>query len=139
MRKKLTVLVLVGLALVLLAGPALAAGSGRTTYVKKTDPYNGRKPHVISLTGKVLKSADNSIYVYIQMTNRPFISYRGDTEWITALSTITYITWEGKTRTIGLPDSGLTYLVGKKVSINGRVADGKITARRVEVSKPRYP
>jgi hypothetical protein len=51
-RKKLTVLALVGLAFVLLVGPVLAAGSSRETRLDvKLGPR--RQAHVISMTGTI--------------------------------------------------------------------------------------
>jgi hypothetical protein len=142
-RKKLTVLVFVGLALVLVAGPALAAGSGRVTYAKKTDPWKGRKPHVISLTGRYAGDpvGITGILVTVQMTNKPFVRYRGDTVTIKTVDGYTkYYLWEN-CRATRISFSKLkSYLTSEHLlSINALVTsqDSVFKARRIEVDKRR--
>ena len=139
MRKKLTVLVLLGLALVLLAGPALAAGSGRGTYVAKKGTKQGvkRTPQVISLTGTI-SFENGAMFVAIQMTNVAFRSFRSTTKKVLTTSKTTYIWWN-KDRTRDLTKGFDDLTTGQKVAINGLVKDGVITARRIEVNKPRIP
>jgi hypothetical protein len=130
------VLALVGLAFVLLAGPALAVGAGRDTVlaVKKVP----RSQHqVISMTGRIetVDFSKKRIYVTVQMTNKPYLVKRGQTVWVDTTSTTVYYVWQNKIRrraTFG------SLIAGQKVSINARVATPTITARRVEVNKPRY-
>jgi hypothetical protein len=141
-RKKLTVLVLVGLALVLVSGPALAAGSGRDTYVAKQGPK--RKPHVISLTGTMEGLATRSVSVRVQMTNYPYLYLRGKTLTLATTPTTVYYVWSdnGKTRSRVTLSELMSFVATKtavRVSINAREdPDGVFTARRVEVNKPRY-
>jgi hypothetical protein len=139
-RKKRIVLALIGLACLLLAVPVLAAGAGRDAVlaVKKVP----RSQHqVISMTGRIeaVDTANKRIYVTVQLTNKPHLVVRGKTVWVGTTSTTVYYVWKDKIRrraTFG------ALAVGQKVSINARVAKTAttttITARRVEVNKPRY-
>jgi hypothetical protein len=124
------------MALLLVVSPAFAAGSVRRTVAskKKTTPP---RAHVISLTGTITEIKGESVYVQIKMTNIAFRSYRGDLEWVNTTSSTTYVKWTGKTRDLTIGFSDLAE--GQKVSINGLVKDGEITARRIEVNKPRIP
>jgi hypothetical protein len=141
-RKKLMVLVMVGLAFVLLAGPVLAAGSGRDAHwAVKQGPK--RKAHVISMTGTILSATCSAISVDVQMTNKPFLVKRGQQVQVDTTSNPVYVIWENpriRTRDCSLV---IGYLSSNtKVSINARVTTigttTTITARRVEVKKPRY-
>ena len=139
MRKKLTVLVLVGLALVLLAGPALAAGSSRVTYAsnKKTTPP---RAHIISLSGTVMsieQVADPSwIMVDVGMTNKAFRSFRGRTVKVYRANSTTY-RWLGKGST-KIKIAFSTIAVGEFVCVNGLVkSDYVINAKRIDVDKIR--
>jgi hypothetical protein len=134
MRKRLMVLALVGLAFVLLAGPVVAAGSGRdTTLAAKQGPR--RRAHVISMTGIIKGFEGKDISVYVQMTNKPFLVKRGQTVLVeTSPSTIYYV-WNSTGRHRASFDD---LEKDQKVSINALVADAEITARRVEVNRPRY-
>ena len=136
MRKKLTVLAFVGLALLLLVEPALAAGTaGRTVLAeqRKVQPQT----HIISFTGKIVSvdSVSKRISVSIQMTNNPYIAKRGDTEWVYTTTSTIYYLWSGKLRTRAYFSS---LKVGQLVSINAAATTTRITASRVEVNKPRY-
>jgi hypothetical protein len=137
MSKTLTVLALVGLALVLVTGPTLAAGTGHGTVLAQQKVGPKTKPHVISFTGKItaINRASRSMSVYIQMTNTPFRVKRGTTQPVTVTSSTVYYLWDGKTRTRWSFDR---LAVGDKVSINALATSTSITARRVEVNKPRY-
>jgi hypothetical protein len=144
-RKKLTVFVLFGLALVLLAGPALAAGTSRTTYAaKNTNPYSGRKPHVVSLTGTVTAVTSGSISISVQMTNAPYRYLRGKPLTINMNNKTACYVWSdnGKTRSRITVSQLVSYVNARdsvRVSINAREdPDNVFTARRVEVAKPRY-
>lgn len=135
-RKKLTVLTLVGLTFVLLAGSVLAVGPSRDTYLAaKQGPR--RQAHVISMTGKIteIERSNKSISVAVQMTNKPFIVKRGQTVRVQTNSTTVFYVWTGKKRQ---RVTFSTLVEGQKVSINALVATTAITARRVEVNKPRY-
>jgi hypothetical protein len=134
-RKKLMVLVMVGLAFVLLAGPVLAAGSGRDAHwAVKQGPK--RKAHVISMTGTIQWAGNGTISVTVQMTNKPFVVKRGQTVLVKTTSNTVYYFWSGKNRRRA---SFGDLVGGQKVSINALVTTTAITARRVEVNKPRYP
>jgi hypothetical protein len=134
-RKKLTILTLVGLALVLVSSPVLAAGSSRDTYLAaKQGPK--RKAHVISMTGTIQWAGNGTISVTVQMTNKPFVVKRGQTVLVKTTSNTVYYFWSGKNRRRA---SFGDLVGGQKVSINALVTTTAITARRVEVNKPRYP
>lgn len=166
MRKTLTILTLAVIALLLAAGPALAAGSARDIHVankatppqkayvlsstakilaagaardfrvaKKTTPP--KEAHIISLTGTVLTVDNGQITVAVQMTNIAFRSFRGTTATVyTADSKI--LEWTSATKPRQrIPCDALA--MGDKVSINGWVlSSDTISARRIEVNKPRY-
>jgi hypothetical protein len=133
-RKKLMVLAMVGLAFVLLAGPVLAAGSGRDAHwAVKQGPK--RKAHVISMTGTIAWVSGSVISVNVQMTNKPFLVKRGQMVSVETAYAVCYV-WTGKTRN-RCGSNALSPTA--RVSINARVSsNGYITARRVEVDKPRY-
>ena len=145
------VLVFVGLALVLLAGPALAAGSTRTTYVAKTGTKQGvkRTPQVLSMTGRIYSADDitsNSVFVQVQMTNSPYKYLRGSQLTVWMASKTVYYVWSSNRNTrirlytlAGVEEyvkANLSYPV--KISINAVKKDGRFEAKRVEVNKPRY-
>jgi hypothetical protein len=137
MRKRLMIIAFVGLALLLLVEPALAAGSAGRTVLAAQKSAQPQK-YVISFTGTIqsIDSANKRFSVAIQMTNYPYIAKRGDTEWVyTTGSTVYYIWSSSKTRTRGYFSS---LQVGQRVSINAAATTTMITARRVEVNKPRY-
>jgi hypothetical protein len=131
--KNVTMLACVCLALVLLAGPALAGGEGG----------------VISLTGEILalpgdKCPDDwencpdpdSMWVRVQMANVPFAGWRGSRRLVMTNSDTVFLGWEGSVAgEISFTDLEL----GDWASINGVVDGDMIEARRVEVNKPRIP
>ena len=125
---------MVVLAALFIATPVLAAGSSRTMVVAK----KWKKPTIISMTGTIvgLQTDPDKIQIKIQMTNRAFIQYRGDTEWVYDKSTTKYFLWDGTTRD---PWAYEKLLVGDKISINARVIGGVFNARRVQVNQPRIP
>ena len=134
MKKKLTIVVMVVLAAILIASPVLAAGSSHPMEVAKQGPK--KKPTVISMTGTIMSISGTQLTVRIQMTNKAFIKYRGTTQWVRTTKYTRYILWDGKTRKyIRFGDLA----VGDKVSINAKVRSGVFTARRVQVRQPRYP
>ncbi len=136
MRKKLTVVAFVGLALMLLVEPALAAGAaGRSVLAEQRNVQTQK--HIISFTGTVasVDSLSKRISVTIQMTNYPYIAKRGDTEWVYTTTSTIYYVWSGDLRTQATFSS---LKVGQRVSINAVATTTRITATRVEVNKPRY-
>jgi hypothetical protein len=135
MRKTLTVLTFVTLALVLLASPVLAVGPSRGAPLAATWP----KYHIISFTGTIVSFSGSSIAVKIQMTNNPYIGKRGTQVTVGTTSSTLFYIWDGKVHKRVTGISSLYPYVGKTVSINAIVySTGTITARRVEVYKPRY-
>lgn len=141
MKKILTVFVLLGLALLLLVGPVLAAGAADSKSLAQAGPE--RKAHVISLTGTVVPGTEVmtrsglSFDVKVQMTNAPFMYKRGSVVTITTTSRTIYITWAtGKS----IRTTSVIVADNAKLSINALVdtATDKVTARRVELNKPRY-
>ena len=142
------VLAMVGLAFVLLAGPVLAVGSGRDAHwAVKQGPK--RKAHVISMTGTIAWATCSAISIDVQMTNKPLLVKRGDNVQVDTVSlNPVYVVWERegesytrtKTRLCNQEfiEENLTW--NQKVSINAliNVKTDYITARRVEVKKPRY-
>jgi len=139
MRRFLTVLALVGMAFVLIAGPVLAAGSGRDSVVAQQKTV-WPKYHIISFTGTITSiPAANKFYVQIQITNNPYIAKRGTVELVTTTSSTVYVVWSGTTPTTLSSSTGFSTLdVGDSVSINALATTSITTARRVEVNKPRY-
>ena len=142
-RKKLMVLAMVGLAFVLLAGPVLAVGSGRDAHwAVKQGPK--RKAHVISMTGTIAWATCSAISIDVQMTNKPFLVKRGDNVQVDTISlNPVYVVWEKnntRTKTRKCEDIKDRLYSGQKVRINAliNVKTDYITARRVEVNKPRY-
>lgn len=136
MRKKLTVVAFVGLALMLLVEPALAAGAaGRSVLAEQRNVQTQK--HIISFTGTVasVDSVSKRLSVTIQMTNYPYIAKRGDTEWVYTTTSTIYYVWSGDLRTRATFSS---LKVGQRVSINAVATTTRITATRVEVNKPRY-
>jgi hypothetical protein len=136
-RKKLTVLILVGVALVLLAGPALAAGSDRATYVaKKKVPYEGRKAHVISLSGTVQSNEGGYITVLVGMTNKAFRSFRGKLATINPADSTTYVWTVRGSRPAKTEFSKIA--INDFVCVNGLVKSETnyvIDARRIDIYK----
>jgi len=123
------------LVFVLLASPVLAAGSGRDTYQAVMQGPT-RLAHVISMTGTITRLGTQSFYVYVQMTNKPYIVSRGTTVLVGTNARTLFYVWNGKTH------QRVTFAalaVGQRISINAQVTTTAITASRVEVSKPRYP
>jgi hypothetical protein len=134
MVKKLTILALAALALALLAGPVLASSPRQGAIVAQQKVGPKTKPHVISFTGTVMDVGVGRISVYIQMTNSPFIAKRGTTPWVSTGTAACY-QWSGKTKT-RIACSAVAK--GDRVSINALATSTSITARLVEVNKPRY-
>ena len=134
MKKKLTIVVMVVLAAILIASPVLAAGSSHSMEVAKQGPK--KKPTVISMTGTIMSISGTQIKVKIQMTNKAFIKYRGTTQWVRTTTSTRYILWDGQTRAY-IKFRNLA--IGDKVSINAKVRSGVFVARRVQVRQPRYP
>jgi len=138
LKQKLTILAMVVLATIFIATPVLAAGSSRTMLVAK----KWNKPTVISMTGTIVDLAkdpvtgEDRIRIKIQMTNRAFIQYRGETVWVFDASTTKYFLWDGTTRS---PWSYDLLSIDDKISINARVIGGVFKARRVQVNQPRIP
>jgi len=128
MKKTLTITAAVGLALALL----VATGECKSLAQGPAQPAN----HVISFTGTIvaIDSGSERIAVTIQMTNYPYLWKRGDTEWVDTTSRTLYYLWLGDLRT---PTTFAGLKVGQRVSINA-IVNTRITARRVEVNKPRY-
>ena len=129
---------MVVLAAIIIASPVLAAGTSNAIEVAKQGPK--KLPTVISMTATIfaVDKANKKVYVRIQMTNRAFIQYRGDYEWVQTNSTTKYYSWDGTTRS---PYSFDRLVVGDRVSINATVnpTTKAFTARRVQVNQPRIP
>ena len=132
MKRTFTIVAMVVLAAILIASPVLAAGSSQPMEAKQGPR---KRPTVISMTGTILSISGTQIKVKIQMTNKPFIKYRGTTQWVGTNKYTRYISWDGKTRKY-IKFSDLS--VGDRVSINAKVISGDFTARRVQVRQPRY-
>jgi len=132
LKKKLTIVVMVVLAAILIASPVLAAGSSHPMEVAK------KQPTVISMTGKIVGEdrSGTEIDVLIQMTNRAFIQYRGQTKSVD-ISDALCVEWVNgkKSETIDCGSLG----TGDKVSIIARVdpQTKDFTARRVQLKQPR--
>lgn len=137
MRKTLTIVAFVTLALVLLTSPVLAVGSGRSTVLAQTQTWP--KYHIISFTGTAASWTTSTLTVNVQLTNKPYLLKRGSQVTVGTTSRTVYYIWDGKTRTRKYSLSQLGLTVGTKVSINATVySTGAITANRIEVYKPRY-
>lgn len=135
MKTKLTFLVFVTLALVLLVSPVLAAGAGESrTLVQQTRTYP--KTHIISFTGKITSFTADGFYVYVQMTNNPYIARRGTSERVKVDSSTLYYEWISSSKRVVCHLGDLK--LGDKVSINAVATTAVTTAKRVEVNKPRY-
>ena len=141
MKRKLTIVAMVVLAAILIASPALAAGSSQPMEVAKRGPI--KQPTIISMTAKIhldyiSSSTDTGrIYVAIQMTNKAFIQYRGEKDWVRITADTKCLDWVKGKKSVRIDCSELS--VDDKVSINARV-DPKtkvITARRVQRKQPR--
>ena len=140
MKGKLTIVALVVLAVVLTASPVLAVGSGQPMEVGKVPK---KQPTVISMTAKIKQDYISSstdtgqIYVAIQMTNKAFIQYRGEQDWVKITDNTLCLDWVKGKKSVRIDCSDLG--VDDKVSINAKV-DPKtkvITARRVQRKQPR--
>jgi hypothetical protein len=144
--KKLTIVAMVVIAAILIASPVLAAGSSHPMEVAKQGPK--KKPTSISMTATIkidrVDAATNTgrIYVGIQMTNKAFIQYRGDEEWVKITRKTACIEWLKATKSRKIKCSDLVDKAmddGRMVSIYARVKDGEFIARRVQISQPRVP
>lgn len=125
---------MVVLAAMLIATPVLAAGSSHPREVAKKTPK--KQPTIISMTATILTDGSSKIEVKIQMTNRAFIQYRGNVEWVDIDSAVCYEWLKAKkSRKINCD----SLQDGDKVSINARIdpASKAITARRVTLKQPR--
>lgn len=137
LKQKLTILAMVVLATIFIATPVLAAGSSRTMEVAK------RTPTIISMTATIKTdyisryTDTGRIYVAIQMTNKAFIQYRGESDWVQITSSTTCLEWVNKRKSIPMDCSDLNY--GDKISVNARIDPETkvITARRVWLKQPR--
>ena len=134
LKKKLTIVVMVVLAAILIASPVLAAGSSHPMEVANPSPK--KQPTIISMTATILTDGTACIDVKIQMTNRAFIQYRGREEPVYIGNAVCYDWVKGK-KSIRIDCSQLAK--NDKVSINARVDPGSkmITARRVLRRQPR--
>ena len=132
--KKLTIVAMVVLAAILIASPVLAAGSSHPMEVAKQGPK--KQPTIISMTGTIMQDGTAQITVKIQMTNRAFIQYRGQTKAVIISGAVCY-DWEKGKKSTRISCSDLA--AGDKVSINARVdpATKVFTARRVLRKQPR--
>jgi hypothetical protein len=137
LKQKLTILAMVVLATIFIATPVLAVGSSRTMEVAK------RTPTVISMTATIKTDYISrytdvgSIYVAIQMTNRAFIQYRGESEWVRITSGTKCLQWVNKRKSIPMDCSDLN--PEDRISVNARIdPESKvITARQVWLKQPR--
>jgi len=137
---------MVVLAAILIASPVLAAGSSHSMEVAKQGPK--KKPTSISMTATinrdegVVQTGIGWIYVGIQMTNKAFIQYRGEDEWVKITRKTACIEWLRATKSRKIKCSDLVDKAmddDRMVSIYARVKDGEFTARRVQISQPRVP
>lgn len=143
MKGKLAVAAVVVLAAILIASPVLALGSGDPTLA--ANPAPKKQPTIISLTGTVLT---DSVYattdtgkfeVAIQMTNRAFIQYRGEVEWVKITADTLCVEWVSTKKSVRIDCATVDRT--DKVSINARVdpQTKEFTARRVTLYQPRLP
>jgi hypothetical protein len=125
---------MVVLAAILIATPVLAAGSSHPR--EAANPSPKKQPTIISMTATIVTDGSSRIEVKIQMTNKAFIQYRGDVEWVNIDSAVCYEWLKAKkSKKINCD------LLGKddRVSINAKVdpVSKTITARRVTLKQPR--
>ena len=98
---------------------------------------NWGQPTIISMTGTIVGDpTGGTIVIDIQMTNKAFRIYRLTRQTVGTNTSTKYFEWVDGTR---LPYSYGQLSDGDKVSINAQVLNGKFTARRVQVSQPRFP
>ena len=124
------------LAAIFVATPVLA-GSSRTIEVAK------KTPTVISMTATISRdyidegTNTGQLYVAIQMTNRAFIQYRGEQDWVRITGRTVCLEWVSKKKSIRIDCSDLDF--GDKISVNARIDPNTkvITARRVWLKQPR--
>lgn len=138
MKRTLTIVVLAVLAVIMIASPVLATGSGSIREVAK------RTPTVISMTAKILKDSVDEItdtgdfYVAIQMTNRAFIEYRGTQDTVIIDDSTVCLEWVNQKKSILIDCSDVNF--GDKISVNARIDSSKtITAKRVWLKQRRIP
>ena len=129
---------MVVLAAIFIATPVLAAGSSQSMGAKQ-GPKKRKKQTRISMTGTItwLNSDKTMIEFLVQMTNKPFIAYRGETVSVDT-SEATCIVWSKPGKSERKPCSEV---LGddKKVSIIAVVnrTDWTFKARRVQYKQPR--
>ena len=150
MKRKLTIVVMVVLAAILIANPVLAVGSSRSMEVAKQIPKKRKWKNatVISMTADINMDEDvantgtGRINVAIKMTNRAFIQYRGEDEWVRITGSTVCIEWLRATKSKRIPCSELvaeSMKYDRMISINARLINGEFKARRVQMFQPRLP
>ncbi len=150
MKPKFTIVAMVVLAAILIASPVLAAGSSRAMEVAKQVPIKKKwkKATVISMTAAINRdegvavTGTGRINVAIKMTNKAFIQYRGEDEWVKITSSTVCIEWlkAKKSQRIKCKDLVAESMAeDRMISINARLIDGEFRARRVQMLQPRLP
>jgi hypothetical protein len=149
LKGKLAVAAIVVLAAILVATPVLAVGPSTSVEMREAAI---RKPTIISMTATIQADAGSKdvvatgtgrLSVAIQMTNRAFIQYRGDTGDVDITKTTLCVKWVQAKKSIRIACKDLvaeSLEDGLMVSINAKViGDGVFSARRVTISQPRVP
>jgi hypothetical protein len=133
---------MVVLAAIFIATPVLAASSSHPMEVANPSPK--KQPTIISMTATILTdkvASDNTgtFEVAIKMTNRAFIKYRGEVEWVTITRNTKCLEWIKPNKSKTIPCASLKE--DDRVSINAKVdpVTKVFTARRVTIYQPRTP
>jgi hypothetical protein len=139
LKQKLTIVAMILMAALFIATPVLAAGSSRIMDVQK----KWEEPTIISMTATIAidyisrLANTGKIYVDIQMTNRAFIQYRGQSEWVWITKSTKCLKWVNKGKSIPMACSDLSPT--DKVSINAKLIGGDFYARQVLLYQQRIP
>jgi hypothetical protein len=139
---------MVVLAAILIATPVLAAGSSHPR--EAANPSPKKQPTIISMTGTIMtddgvaRTGTGQIYFAIQMTNKAFRQYRGETEWVKINGSTVCILWLKSQKSTRISCSELvakSMNTGTMISINAKVdpKTKEFTARRVQLNQPRVP
>ena len=138
MKRIFATVVMVVLAAIFVATPVLAVSSRNIEAAKKT-------PTVISMTATIKqdnvdeRTDTGQIYVAIQMTNRAFIQYRGQQDWVRITASTVCLEWVNKKKSVQIDCSELDF--DDRISVNARIDPNTkvITAKKVWLKQPRVP
>lgn len=125
------------LAALFIASPVLAAGPSRLTEVAIATPTIISMTATIDLNYISTLTDTGRIYVEIKMTNRAFIQYRGEHDWVRITDSTKCLDWVNSGKSVKIDCSKLG--VDNKISVNARIDPdtGIIWARRVLRYQPR--